>query len=462
MRSHKSDYSKSGSSTVAYSTASGPDHWADQPESARLLARAFSIAEFCRFYGIGQTYTYHEIAEGRLRAVKAGRRTLVTREAADAWLATLPSVQTSRPTASPSQSTKGIDWHRGLQSSGRGEPRANLFNVDGYPRIRRVRGKGHYEEASAVGRSNVEKWTDDHDTRACAWFQSRGINAAVGVVGRGIQAVARENPLHPVRDYLNRTTWDGKSRIDKWLTTYFGADDTLYTRAIGPRCLIAAVARIFEPGCQADNVPIFEGLQGLGKSSGIRELAHPWFTDRISKLGTKDSAIEAAGAWIMEISELDALTRATNSAIKGFVSRRVDRYRPPYGKHLTDQPRQCVLWGTINPVGGYLTDPTGARRFWPVACNSVDLPALIRDRDQLWAEALVRYRAGQRRPRNRSRDTPSVRGRIASANGLPQKTMSAWEKCWPVRSESNSRGRRGRPEIELPTFSVPMASKGTG
>jgi excisionase family DNA binding protein len=114
---------------VAYSTASGPDHWADQPESARLLARAFSIAEFCRFYGIGQTYTYHEIAEGRLRAVKAGRRALVTREAADAWLATLPSVQTSRPTASPSQSTKGIDWRRGLQSSGRGEPRANLFNV---------------------------------------------------------------------------------------------------------------------------------------------------------------------------------------------------------------------------------------------------------------------------------------------------------------------------------------------
>jgi excisionase family DNA binding protein len=417
---------------MAYSTASGPDHWADQPGSTRASARAFSIAEFCRVYGIGQTYTYHEIAAGRLRAVKAGRRTLVTREAADEWLAKLPSVQAPRPTASPSQSTKMIDWRRGLQSDGRGEPRANLFNV-----LHALRNAPEWTDTLAYddfavrvvtkrpppwGGSNVEKWTDDHDTRACAWFQSRGINAAVGVIGRGIQAVARENPFHPVRDYLNRTTWDGKSRINNWLTTYFGADDTLYTRAIGPRCLIAAVARVFEPGCQADNVPIFEGLQGLGKSSGIRELAQPWFTDCISKFGTKDSAVEVAGVWIMEISELDALTRATNSAIKGFVSRRVDRYRPPYGKYLTDQPRQCVLWGTINPAGGYLIDPTGARRFWPVACNSVDLFALIRDRDQLWAEAFVRYQAGQ--PWHL--ETPELEA-LAAAEQAARYTLNVWE-----------------------------------
>ena len=97
--------------------------------------------------------------------------------------------------------------------------------------------------------------------------------------------------------------------------------------------------------------------------------------------GQQDSAMEVAGVWIVEMSELDALTKATNSAIKSFVTRRHDRFRPPYGRHVVDQPRQCVFTGSINPTGGYLNDPTGARRFWPVACGIIDLEALVRDRD---------------------------------------------------------------------------------
>jgi predicted P-loop ATPase len=91
---------------------------------------------------------------------------------------------------------------------------------------------------------------------------------------------------------------------------------------------------------------------------------------------------------------LDALTKASNSAVKSFVSRCSDRFRPPYGKHVVDHPRQCVFAGTINPIDGYLKDPTGARRFWPVVCGHIDLETLARDRDQLWAEALVRFQAG--------------------------------------------------------------------
>ena len=139
---------------------------------------------------------------------------------------------------------------------------------------------------------------------------------------------------------------------------------------------------------------ILEGPQGILKSSALQALADPWFTDRISKLGGKDASMEVAGVWLIEMAELDALTKASNSAIKSFVTRRHDRFRPPYGKHVVDQPRQCVFAGTINPVGGYLKDPTGARRFWPVSCGVIDLEALVRDRDQLWAEAFVRFRAG--------------------------------------------------------------------
>jgi predicted P-loop ATPase len=238
------------------------------------------------------------------------------------------------------------------------------------------------------------EWTDYDDNRACEWFQEHEIAAPFGVVGRGIQTVAREHPFHPVRDYLNALNWDGTPRLDTWLPIYLGVEDSQYVQAVGSRFLISAVARVFVPGCQADHIPILEGPQGLLKSSALRALSHPWFADRISNLGTKDSAMEVAGVWLIEMSELDALTKATNAAIKSFVTRRNDRFRPPYGKHVVEQPRQCVFAGSINPAGGYLKDPTGARRFWPVTCRVIDLKALQRDRDQLWAEVVVRFRAG--------------------------------------------------------------------
>jgi predicted P-loop ATPase len=240
----------------------------------------------------------------------------------------------------------------------------------------------------------TEEWADDHDTRACEWMQEQGIPAAAGVVGRGIQTVARENRVHPVRDYLHALNWDGTPRVNIWLTRYLGVEDTPYVRAVGDRFLISAVARVEQPGCKADQVLILEGPQGTLKSSALQALANPWFTDRISNLGSKDAAMEVAGVWLIEMSELDALMKASNSAIKSFVSRRSDRFRPPYGKHVVDHPRQCVFAGTINPLEGYLNDPTGARRFWPVVCGGIDLETLIRDRDQLWAEALVRFQDG--------------------------------------------------------------------
>jgi predicted P-loop ATPase len=214
------------------------------------------------------------------------------------------------------------------------------------------------------------------------------------VVGRGIQTVARENPVHPVRDYLNGLKWDRTTRLDAWLTTYLGVEDSHYVQAIGSRFLISAVARVFRPGCQVDHMLILEGPQGILKSSALQALASLWFTDRTSRLGSKDSSMEVAGVWLIEMSELDALTKATNSAIKSFITHRHDRFRPPYGKHVVDRPRQCVFTGSINVMSGYLKDPTGARRFWPVACGVIDLKALARDRDQLWAEAVVRFRDG--------------------------------------------------------------------
>jgi predicted P-loop ATPase len=294
-------------------------------------------------------------------------------------------------------------WRDGLTLNKQGVPLGNLRNV-----LHALRNAPEWYvlaydafAARAITRKpppwsdqTVEQWTDYDDSRACEWFQEHEIAAPSGVVGRGIQTVARERLFHPVRNYLNALNWDGTSRLDAWLTTYLGVAESQYVQAVGSRFLISAVARVFEPGCKVDHVLILEGSQGILKSSALQVLAASWFTDRISRLGSKDSSMEVLGVWFVEISELDALTKTTNSAIKSFVTRRHDRFRPPYGKHVIDQPRQCVFAGTINPVAGYLSDPTGARRFWPVACGVIDLEALARDRDLLWAEAVVRYGAG--------------------------------------------------------------------
>jgi predicted P-loop ATPase len=143
------------------------------------------------------------------------------------------------------------------------------------------------------------------------------------------------------------------------LSIYLQVESTLYTRAVGPRFLISAVARIYEPGCQADHMLVLEGAQGLLRSTAFRILAvqDEWFTDRLSPLATKDAAQETAGIWIVEVAELEAFTKSSSSSAKAFLTRRTDRYRPPYGKHTIRQPRQCIFVGTINPPR-VVTSPT--------------------------------------------------------------------------------------------------------
>jgi predicted P-loop ATPase len=237
-------------------------------------------------------------------------------------------------------------------------------------------------------------WTDHDDQLTTEWLQHQGIHVSLEVAGQAVQTVAHEHRFHPVRDYLNGLEWDGKNRVESWLSKYLGVEDTAYSRAVGQRWMISAAARIFEPGAKADCCLILEGDQGSGKSSALRILAAPWFTDEIAELGSKDAALQCQGAWIIELAELDSMSRADVGRIKAFMSRSVDRFRPPYGKRLIDSPRQCVFAGSVNHKD-YLRDETGARRFWPIECHSIDLASLRRDRDQLWAEAVALYGEGQ-------------------------------------------------------------------
>ena len=237
-------------------------------------------------------------------------------------------------------------------------------------------------------------WEDADDVRTAEWLQLRGVNVAPLVVGRAVGAVAREHRIHPVRDWLEHLRWDSTPRIETWTSTYLGAAPTAFHHVVGALWLISAVARIFRPGVKADHMLILEGPQGARKSTAIKVLAgEDWFTDELPELGSKDAAIHMQGVWIVEIAELDAIGRAEVSRIKAFLTRTTDRFRPPYGRYTVEVPRQCVFAGTVNP-DTYLRDETGNRRFWPLRCGSIDIAAIARDRDQLWAEAVHRFREG--------------------------------------------------------------------
>jgi predicted P-loop ATPase len=243
------------------------------------------------------------------------------------------------------------------------------------------------------GEWQQQAWSDRDDTLTAEWLQHQGIGVSDRVAAVAVQAAAQCHSYHPVRDYLASLKWDGANRLEGFAATYLGADDSAYHAAVSRCTLVAAVARIFEPGCKADHIPILEGAQGTFKSSVLSVLFSPWFSDDLADLGTKDAQMQMNGVWCLEIAELASMRRADIEKVNAFASRRVDRYRPSYGRHVIKAPRQCIVIGTTNS-DQYLKDETGARRFWPIRCGRISLDAAARDRDQLWAEAVALYRDG--------------------------------------------------------------------
>lgn len=245
--------------------------------------------------------------------------------------------------------------------------------------------------SAAVG-SEIE---DTFDTEVVRWLERRRLMVKPQLVRRVIDAVARRNSYHPVRYYMDSLTWDGRPRLDEWLTLDCGAASSDYVRQVGTRFLISAVARIYQPGCKVDHVLILEGAQGSYKSTAARVLAgDDWFTDQLADMGSKDASMQLRGVLIVELAELDALNRSEMARAKAFISMQTERFRLPYGRRMIQVPRQCVFIGTTNS-DQWLKDETGGRRFWPVRCGQIDIAGIERDRDQLWAEAVHRYRAGE-------------------------------------------------------------------
>jgi predicted P-loop ATPase len=220
-------------------------------------------------------------------------------------------------------------------------------------------------------------------------------------VREAAMSLCEANRFNPITDYLDSLQWDGVPRLDKWMTTYLGAEDTPLNRAIGRVTLIAMVRRARQSGCKFDFVPIWEGPQGIGKSTAVRILAggDDNFSDMpiLHLRNGREEQEQLKGVWVYELCELSGITKKDVDALKSFLSRQSDKARGAYAHFPNGQPRSCIFIGTTNDPT-YLRDQTGNRRFWPVkvgVVHGIDLKGLERDRDQLFAEACVAEAAGE-------------------------------------------------------------------
>lgn len=219
-----------------------------------------------------------------------------------------------------------------------------------------------------------------------------------------IELVAGQRTVHPVREFLKSLVWNKKLLIHLVPAAVLGAEPTPLNSTLVRKWMISAVARAMRPGCKVDTTLILQGVQG-GKKSGFFEcLAYRdvpgregWYCGSEIVIGLNDTFLKIHGPWIYEIQELHGLMSARSAQqVKGFLTEPIDRFRLPYARDMEDFPRSNVFCGTTNDEG-FLTDPTGNRRFWPIECGiaKVKTEWLKANRDQLWAEAFAAYEADE-------------------------------------------------------------------
>jgi putative DNA primase/helicase len=303
------------------------------------------------------------------------------------------------------QSIDRVDWNARLARNNKDELLPVLDNVvsilrndqrwSGVIAFDEMGGRVMKLKPPPFERGEAGEWMDIDDARLEHWlavtYQLRRMSS--DTISKGVLLAADEHRYHEVRDYLDGLKWDGRPRVDTWLSSYLGATHSKYMEAVGTKWLVGAVARASRPGVKMDNVLILEGEQGLGKSTALKVLFSPWFTDAAFELGSTDGYQIMRGMWCVELAELDGFNRAEASRSKAFFTRSEDRYRNPYGRKPVTIQRTGVFGGSVNH-GTYLKDDTGNRRYWPVKVGRMNMDDLIRDRDQLWAEARDLFKAG--------------------------------------------------------------------
>lgn len=245
-------------------------------------------------------------------------------------------------------------------------------------------------------------WRDSDDSELVTYIGTVYAEFARQVLMDQKIITASRHSFHPIKEYLEHLpNWDGLPRVDTLLIDYLGAEDSIFTREATSKILMAAVRRIYEPGCKFDSMLVLSGPPNTGKSMLVAKLGGQYFSDNLTFEDMKDktAAEKLSGYWLLEISEMKGMRKTDVESIKSFISRQEDIYRAAYGHNIERHPRQCVIFGTVNDFSGYLKDITGNRRFWPIEVSGTssrhpwDITSEIRD--QIWAEVYSRYLMGE-------------------------------------------------------------------
>lgn len=273
-------------------------------------------------------------------------------------------------------------------------------NLKGGFALNRFSGRGEVLSALPWDSAGKRRPWEDNDNSGLYWYLEKYYQiSSNGKVDGALSLHGNAHAFNDVEDYLNGLAWDGVPRLDRLFIDYLGAEDTALVRAETRKMFVAAVARAYHPGTKFDNMAILSGPQGIGKSTLLYKMSCGWFNDSLRTFEGKEASELLQGVWLVEIAELQAFRNSDVSRIKQFVSQQADRFRAAYGRHVKEMPRRCVFFGTTNDRE-YLRDRTGNRRFFPIDVGvQPHTKSVFQDldgeRDQLWAEAVALWKAGE-------------------------------------------------------------------
>lgn len=296
------------------------------------------------------------------------------------------------------------EWVKELTYTDQGRVRSTISNfsliIENEPMLK---GKIAYNEfsnrANVTGqlpwrsKDNKSDWNDTDDSGLREFIEKYYGISSTAKCADALALAFEKHSFHPIKDYLNTLSWDEVKRIDTLFIDYLGAEDNSYVRTVTRKILVAAVARVFNPGCKFDNMPVLSGPQGIGKSTIIKKLGREWYSDSLTTVSGKEAYEQLQGVWLLEMGEMMATKKADIEATKHFLSKTEDIYRVAYGRRTSRFPRQCVFIGTTNDRE-FLRDKTGNRRFWPIDVGlTKHTKSVFKDMtdyeiSQIWAEAV--------------------------------------------------------------------------